>query len=185
MRVKSGKDVLFLDIDDTIFDTEKHFREVFKSNGLEPDSSCVYRNFDSLAYKIVANNEYINLPFFPVRKGWSESILEELKALFREIYLVTDSFLPIEGIAKVRLAANLGVRIILTTGNKAQIDMQGGTFIDNRFDYLVESNASVKICPSTPFNITREEKQEAKNQGIVVLNTWDEIIQHLRGIEYV
>lgn len=131
--------VIYLDIDDTLLDTEGYIRR--NLIGGRPFTGSIYTLGTSRLNGYFCPNNYKKIPF-------KEGALDVLKILSQdyEIILASCCRTVEESISKRNLARSLGKRVILCRGNdKSNIDMNGAIFIDDRSDILASSNASYKI----------------------------------------
>lgn len=146
-----SKQKLFLDIDDTLVDTESYLRLRLRYIL----GSDVVSKYDSI-YNLMVNDkianeicrkelsDYRNIPFLP----FAEECISVLKNDY-SIILYSNYTFEEERSAKLLLADRLGVSSSLTqydTGmGKSRVDISDGILVDNDTKVLVNSNAKRKI----------------------------------------
>lgn len=145
---------LFLDLDDTVKDTERYIRKVFASNGLQYDApGSIYRYINSGTVEDSLIRECFYdwnvIPF----KDCALNGIKLLQTEYDVIFCTTYTFNK-EAQMKKSLAKTLGCDIILCgDGNryKDKVDMSGGIFVDDRADILLRSNADIKFELYSPY----------------------------------
>lgn len=144
---------LYIDIDDTLVDTERYIRHLLKVNGLEyKDKGSVYSLMGIPEYEEIFREIMSDYSAIPYRVGALEN-LPLLKTEY-DIILCSSSCSDYESVAKQEFAKSLDLPLILCEGDqwdKSHIDMSGAIFIDNNPDILRVSNATVKLQMYSPY----------------------------------
>lgn len=171
------KTKLFLDLDDTVFDTENYIKSKLGGKWVNYDG-LIYTATENMSYKEKCIVKYMltNYEDTPMMYRAKESI-EILKEKF-DIILCTSCSYENEKYAKYKIANKLGLPIILCSGDnwdKSKVDMSNGVFVENNTRILNKSNASRKIC-----FYQRNNYVEELVYGDVVYN-WYELLNILIG----
>lgn len=150
----SKKVKLFLDLDDTVKDTERYIRRVLASNGIDSCGAGSIYNYinsgtveDSLIRECLYDWNVI--PFKDCALNGIKLLQTEYDVIFCTAYTFNK-----EAQMKKALAKSLGCEIILCDdGNryKDKVDMSGGIFVDDRADILIRSNADIKFELYSPY----------------------------------
>lgn len=145
------KQKLFLDIDDTLVDTESYLRlrlrYILGSNVVGKYDNIYNLMLDDEVANGICRKElsdYRNIPFLP----FAEECISVLKSDY-DIILCSNYTFDEERCAKLLLADRLGVSssLIRYTPNmgKAEVNMSDGILVDNDVRILANSNAKRKI----------------------------------------
>lgn len=184
---------LYLDIDDTLLDTEKYLRLLLKNNFIScPENSSVYElRGDVMAGCIVeemlSSEGYEVIPF--VNGG--EDGIELLKSEY-EVVLVSDVVTSDEGVGKTNLAKRLGCDIILTGDamgrSKSDIDMSDGVFVDNMPSNLFASNAKRRILMFSEYDLCYPSERQCfsrmlREDSVTVIGDFYDLVDLLIGVD--
>lgn len=142
-------DTIYMDLDDTFFNTEYYIRAVLKNNGLPISVPCVYtlRSFKEgdVYHEIIEGimNHYDSIPI-------KEGAINSLRLLGTEynIKLCSSYYSEGEKKSKQEYADSIGREIILVPSEdvgKTSVDMSEGICIDDSLDVISECNAKYKI----------------------------------------
>lgn len=134
--------VLYLDIDDTVLQTDLYLKRVLEMEGIplsRSDFSYRYvgKYDDLLEYGL---SDYTKIPFISGAKG----CISSLSRVYDKVVFVSCYTYEREKFAKEVWAKLIGVPLILCNGNKHLLDMHDGVLVDDRSDTLVRSNAIFK-----------------------------------------
>lgn len=144
---------LYIDIDDTLVDTERYIRQILKVNGLEyKDKGSVYSLIGIPEYEEIFRGVMSDYSVIPYRVGALEN-LPLLKTEY-DIILCSSSYNGYESKAKEEFARSLDLPLILCEGShwdKSHVDMNSSVFVDNDPDILRVSNATVKLQMNSPY----------------------------------
>ena len=163
-------DVIYIDLDDTVKDTEKYIRKVLSLNGVNEKEivGTVYRLIDSgtLAGSLVEDclNEWGVIPF----KSCAYNAIKLLQTEYKIIFCSAYSFNR-EARAKKAFAKAMGCDILLCGKGfnyKDHIDMSDGIFIDDRSDILIRSNAVAKFELFNPYIFNVYDERDDKTTVI-------------------
>lgn len=166
---------LFLDVDDTIFDTKGYIRELLGGEWLT-DSRIIYSCYEDMTFRelnkvITVFSNYNKVPF----KIGAYDGLNILKSKY-DVVLCSSYKYSCEYKAKEAIAKRLNTPIILCGGknwDKSHIDMSDSVFVDNNTRILNLSNASRKVCFYQQGNLVEEFRD-----GDIVFN-WSELLDKL------
>ena len=134
---------LYLDIDDTILDTEKYIRDMLDSKGIdcsESVSAYVYREIMPEVENIFTSNNYNRVPY---KLGAFKGVLNLCKSY--DIVLISNCTTEDEERSKREIADRLSVDILFIHSSREDIDMCNCVYVDDRPLNLLISNASKKI----------------------------------------
>ena len=166
---------LYLDVDDTLLDTEGYIKSVLGGKWLREDRliySCYSQmQPEEMSKVITAFSDYTKIPF----KSGAKEGLEALKKNF-DVVLCSSYVHNCEYEAKKVLAEKLGLPIILCGGanwDKSHINMSGSVFVDNNTRLLNLSNADKKVCFYQRGNMVQEF-----TDGAIVFD-WFELMDEL------
>lgn len=141
-----GKRKLYLDIDDTVLDTENFIRMVLGGRWLDHKGLVYgeYRNMSSdellKVYRVF--NDYSSIPFIVGAEDGLRILATEYDIVFCSSY-----YTDVEKRSKEEWANSLGIPIILCKGfTKSNINMDEAVLVDNDTRNLNDSNASKKVC---------------------------------------
>lgn len=161
---------VFIDVDDVIWDTHEALKVKIESlYGYICDVGCVYRLRTMPWYNQILNDLFEE--GIPFKDPMVVEHIQKIKKKYKNVHLLTDTFLPMEYFVKLELGKQLGVPVIFTHGNKFLIPRKKDIFIDDRSDYLIQSKAKLKVCMYTPFNYQPEDK------GVIVCKNWLDIME--------
>lgn len=148
-----SKKVIYLDIDDTLKDTELYLRRVlgiykkdFKKYGLDEDGG-VYGLQNSKRYQPIFDKALSDYTKIPYVVGALDG-LNILRTKY-DVILCSSCHSNAEVVGKKLLAEELGMPILLCTGDKwkkSSINMSGAILVDDSISQLEWSNAERKIC---------------------------------------
>ena len=171
---------LYLDLDDTVKDTERYIRRVLESNNVKPKASGSiynYINTDTIENYFIKEcfHDWGVIPFKVCALNGIKLLKTEYNIIFCSAYTYKE-----EANAKRSLAKSLGCEIILCgDGNryKDKIDMSGGIFVDDRSDILIRSNAEDKFELYNPYFFDGYAERDDKT----LLVDWYSLIDILMG----
>lgn len=174
----SGKRKLFLDLDDTFFDTENYLRKVLGGKWLYHEG-LIYEAYENMEFNELFKclEAFMDYRRVPLKAGAREG-LEEIKNIYDVIFCSSYHLEP-EKKAKEDIAKVLGIPILLCGGDKwdkSHIDMSGGVFVDDNTRLLKLSNAKDKVCFYKKYNF------KGKFDGCIVFD-WEELVGVLVGLE--
>ena len=178
------KITLYLDLDDTVKDTERYIRKVLSSNGVcVSDSGSVYR--------FIKDDSVIGSMVCECLKDWGaipliDGVYPILKLLQTEYNVVFCSAYVFEEEARAKktFANSLSCEIILCGEDnkyKDKIDMSGAIFVDDRSDILIRSKADKKYEIFNPYIF---DKYDDRDDRTLVVD-WYSLADILlgRGVE--
>lgn len=154
-----AQNTIFMDLDDTVKDTERYIRRLMQCNGAPvPAVGSVY-NYIGTEHDILIREVLCNYDVIPFRQG-AKNALDLLSTEYDIVFCSACCF-PGEAEGKKKLAKELGKELILCSGDqwdKSHVDMSGCIFVDDRSDILIKSNASKKFELFNPyfFSLTAE-----------------------------
>ena len=169
-----SKKKLFLDIDDTVLNTEKYIREVVGGTWADFDG-LLYEEYESMSAEEYARvlqviSDYSKIPFI---EGAEEGIM--LLKMDYDLVFCSSYFLDIERDAKKVWADKLGIPVILCKGfTKCNVDMSGGYLIDDNTDNLDMVNADRKICFYKKYHCFNLDGKE-------IFYNWYDLVDELCG----
>lgn len=166
---------IYLDIDDTILDTNGAVTRYLKNKGI--DCNELSYRFIGLYDKEISSvlSDYSKIDFLPAAREGIDILREHYK-----ITLVSAYTYEVEGGEKVRFASNLGLPIILCKNrSKVSVDMSNRIFIDDRSDYLRHSNASIKYNMYNRWNTLFEDIPYVNG----VFTDWRTLVYTLLGLK--
>lgn len=162
---------LYLDIDDTVVNTNKHIKNMLGSKWQKDGLIyCEYDNMNAIEFAKVKGvfSDYSKIPFI-------EGAEEGLNILRNHYDLVFCSSYYLEGIedkAKERWAKELGIPLILCKGmSKGDIDMSGAIIVDDNPRNILRTNAGEKVL------FYNEDFYESV--GGVLVFSWFALVSHL------
>jgi hypothetical protein len=162
---------LYLDIDDTLVDTEDSLRRYLSCLGIDSDSpyDLIGTEYDELIEEFLSDYHVI-----PMIDG-ARTSLKLLKTEY-DITLVSCYTYFNEAKAKISFAKKFGVELILCKNyDKSHVDMSDGIFIDNDEEHLKYSNAAKKYI----FSSNGVKSQLSNIDG--EFHNWYDIVDILMG----
>ena len=158
-----SKQIIYLDLDDTVKDSEKYIRRYMKLNGFpSPRSGSVYKliytNWGEVVTDIFDNWDVI--PFKPGALDGISLLSTEYEVVFCSGYHSEREYE-----CKLNFASTMGKEIILCgrdQWDKSHVDMRGGIFVDDRTDILYLSNADRKFEMYNPYTFNLYDKRDCK-----------------------
>lgn len=175
------KEVLYLDLDDTVKDTERYIRRVLQSNGIQlagyQGSIYYLMNTDTLAGSLVSEclKEWEVIPF----KSCAYNAIKLLQTEYNIVFCSSYTFQR-EAEMKRVFAKAMGCDIILCGEEhrfKDHVDMSQATFIDDRSDILLRSNAKAKFELLNPYFFDSCAERDDKT----LLVDWYSLVDILMG----
>lgn len=155
MLLHEKKDTIYLDLDDTVKDTERYIRRVLQTNGVDTSGyvGSIYPlvSTDTFAGSLVCEclKEWDAIPF----KSCALNGLKLLKTEYNIVFCSAYTFGK-EAELKEAFAKKMRCDIILCGEEnrfKDNVDMSDSIFIDDRSDILIRSNAKVKYEILNPY----------------------------------
>lgn len=181
------KKTIYLDLDDTVKDTERYIRRVLVSNGAKlasltgRDSIYLLLHSDLYEGKVVREclKEWDIIPF----KSCAYNVIQLLKTEYNVVFCSAYTFEE-EAECKRSFARSMGCDIILcdkSCSDKSHVDMSGAIFIDDRSDILAKSNADEKYELYSPYFFDIYAERDLKTKVV----DWYSLASILmsRGIE--
>lgn len=174
-----ARKTLFLDIDDTLKDTERYIRRLMFCNGIKtPSIGTVYRwiNTDKDLFILEVMSNYNVIPY---RLGARDGI--NLLSTEYNIVLCSGYYYEEERRSKESFANSIGKELILCDMNKgftkSSVDMSGGILVDDNSEILLTSNADVKfeMYNKYVFELTAERDERT------TLVDWFSLVEILMG----
>lgn len=155
------KKTLYVDIDDTVKDTERYIRRVMRSNGIScPKTGTIYSKIGtpegSIIEEVLCNHDAI--PFKESAKSSLELLFTEYNVVFYSHYHFQK-----EKECKYKLAKLFKRPIILEEfSDSKSVDMSDAYFVDDRNEVLMSSNAERKFELYSPymFDMTHERDKD-------------------------
>jgi len=173
--VKGKKRKLYLDIDDTVLDTENYVKKVLGGKWSNLDSS-IYLEYGNMSeyeldkIKDVFSN-YYEIPYISGAEEGISELQEEFDVVFCSTY-----WNDYEKRSKQIWADLLGIRAILCEGyTKGNVDMSDAVFVDDGTRNLNSSNAAMKVC-----FFQKNNSLEIRGGTYVVYN-WEGLLDILCG----
>ena len=175
--------VLYVDIDDTLLDTEMYVRSAFEKSGIQFNMTCsVFSYMGVEEYSSIFREAMSDYSRIPIKPGG----LDALSILGTEfsIRFVSCYSYPEEAEAKRKFAGELGIPLILCRGTKAHVDMSGGYYIDDCPRFISESNAPRKN-KFLFFNLPRvvDLMLSGKHFDCRVVSDWYDATNILMGVD--
>lgn len=174
-----SKKTIFMDLDDTILDTEGYIRKVLGKRNpfwMAYRDSTIYEVVDKFTPQEVYDylsimTDYSRIPYmYGARKG-----LDLLKNKYNIVIVTSCSPIQGEEVAKIKWGQENGYQVIICKGDnwrKDKIDMRGGVFVDNNTRNIKISSASLKIAYYQKWSTEEDYK------GIVV-RSWNQLLKEL------
>lgn len=166
---------LYLDLDDTVFDTENFLRKKLGGSWLQYEG-LLYEAYEEMDFSELVKvlSVFKDYRKIPLVNGAKEG-LNILKDYYNIIFCSSYHLDP-EKKSKQMIADLMGFDLILCGGDdwdKSHIDMSKGVFVDDNTRLLNKSNASKKVCFYKRFNMVEEFKD-----GKIVFS-WAELLEEL------
>ena len=175
-----GKSTIFMDLDDTVKDTERYIRRVMQCNGVKPPTvGSVYLLIDSENDSLVKES-LCNYDVIPFKQGARNAI--NLLSTEYEIVFCSGCRYEEEKEGKKKLAEELGKELILCSGDqwdKSHVDMRGSIFVDDRSDILIRSNADKKFEMFNPYYFCLTSERDDRTSIV----DWFSLVDILMGAQ--
>lgn len=183
-----SNNVIYLDLDDTVKETERYIRRVISSNGIRLKPNFYGKNCDSV-YLYVGSDTREGMIVTECLKNWNiipfkASAINSIKLLKTEYEIIfcTAYCFGEEAEWKKAFAKSMGCNIILCGEEcmlKDSVDMQGCIFVDDRHDILLRSNAEDRYELFNPYYFDFHGYVEREdNIGLV---DWYSLVDTLMG----
>lgn len=172
---------IYMDLDDTVKDTERYIRRVLASNGVDVNKvkGTIYNMFFTgfSLEGILARDCVKNWSVVPFKEGAMDCLrllMSEYKVIFVSAYTFES-----EAKDKLEFAKSVGCDIILCDNKthpfKNHIDMSDGIFIDDRQDVVLLSNSPKKFEMFNPYTIDFSAERDDRT----TIADWHMIIDDL------
>ena len=178
---------IYLDLDDTLLDTESYIRFILDLRGIKIAKDLKYDIYTSIdkrvrdLLKIIFASDYDAVPW----KIGAKECFKLLETEF-EIVFVSSCTTKEEEVSKKKFADKLGKKIILCSGDKwdkSHVDMSDGIFIEDNLDVLMGTNAAVKIQMYNPYNFHSSKCNPICPERDLLVTDWFQIIDYLMEVD--
>lgn len=183
-----SKKVIYMDLDDTVKETERYIRRVVQANGVKLKPNLYGPNCDSI-HTYIGTDTQEGVMVAECLKNWSvipfkASAINSIKLLKTEYEVVfcTGYVYKEEADCKKAFAKSMGCNIILCGEDcmfKDHVDMQGCIFVDDRHDILSRSNAEERYEMFNPYYF--DFKGYIDREDSIVLVDWYSFVDTLMG----
>lgn len=176
---------LFMDLDDTYFDTERYLEKLLNNVGLPtplPGEGNIYALSTISEYKDIILEAMSDYSYIPKKEG-ADLALELLSTEYEVIFCSSYTY-ENEYKAKKSFANRVNKDIILCTGDKfdkSHVDMRDSIFIENDPSILDVSSAKVKIQMCNQ-DMLKGITFDYKNIDLYATN-WSEIVDYLMEVD--
>ena len=179
---------IYLDLDDTLLDTEAYIRFILGIRGIgvpkDLEYGTIYTSKDKRVkdlFKVIFDNDYDAVPW----KMGAKECFRLLETEY-EIIFVSSCSTKDEEVSKKKFADKLGKKIILCSGDKwdkSHVDMLDGIFIEDNLDVLMGTNAAVKIQMYNPYRFHLSECNPICPERDLLVTNWFQILDYLMEVD--